>query len=141
MFKDVLPPKRRGVVAVVVHDHRLLVIRRSQIVLAPGTYCFPGGGIEDGESETEALVRELREELSVEVRPTRRLWECTTTWGVWLAWWLSDMAVGAELVPDPAEVESVAWYTPAEMAALPELLPSNRAFLDAVTAGQIDLEV
>jgi hypothetical protein len=45
------------------------------------------------------------------------------------------------LIPDPAEVESVAWYTPAEMAALPGLLESNRAFLEAVTAGEIDLKV
>ncbi len=141
MSQDVLPPKRRGVVAVVVRDGRLLVIRRSQWVLAPRTYCFPGGGIEAGESEHEALVRELREELGVEVHPTRRLWECTTSWGVWLAWWLSRLAPDQELTPDPAEVEAVGWYTPAEMAALPGLLESNRAFLEAVTAGQIDLEV
>jgi NAD+ diphosphatase len=128
-------------VAVVVRDQRLLVICRSRHVLAAGAYCFPGGGIETGESETEALTRELREELGVEVRPIRRLWECTTSWGVWLAWWLSDLAPGQELIPDPAEVESVAWYTPAEMAALPGLLESNGAFLQAVTAGEIDLEV
>jgi 8-oxo-dGTP diphosphatase len=136
-----LPPKRRGVVAVIPRDGRLLVVRRSQQVLAAGAYCFPGGGIENGESETEALVRELREELSAEVRPIRRLWECTTSWGVWLAWWLSDLVSCEEMVPDPAEVASVAWYTPAEMAALPGLLESNREFLEAVTAGQIDLQV
>jgi 8-oxo-dGTP diphosphatase len=141
MSNDVVSPKRRGVVAVIVRDHRLLVIRRSRQVLAPGAYCFPGGGIENGESETEALVRELREELDAEVRPIRRLWECTTSWGVWLAWWLSDLASGRELTPDPAEVEAVAWYTPAQMAALPGLLASNGAFLAAVAAGQVSLEV
>ena len=141
MSETAVPPKRRGVVAVVVRDHRLLVVRRSQQVVAPGTYCFPGGGIEDGESETEALIRELREELGVIVHPIRCLWECTTSWGVWLAWWYSGLAPDQELIPDLAEVESVAWYTPAEMAALPGLLESNRAFLEAVTAGQIRLEV
>ena len=39
---------RRGVVAVVVLEERFLVIRRSQEVVAPGTYCFPGGAVEAG---------------------------------------------------------------------------------------------
>jgi 8-oxo-dGTP pyrophosphatase MutT (NUDIX family) len=132
---------RRGAVALVVRDHRLLVIRRSRHVVAAGAYCFPGGAVEQGESESEALTRECREELSVEVRPIRRLWECTTPWGVWLAWWLCEMPPSETPIPNPAEVESVCWCTPAEMARLPGLLESNRAFLEARTAGQIDLVV
>ena len=67
-------PGRRGVVGVVVRDGRMLVIRRSRSVVAPLVYCFPGGGIEAGESEEEALVREFREEIGVTIRPVRRLW-------------------------------------------------------------------
>lgn len=141
-MSDGLPEvKRRGVVAVIVRGGRMLVVRRSRQVVAPGAYCFPGGGIEDGESETEALIRELREELHVETRPIRRLWECTTPWGVWLAWWLSEMATDAEPVPNPEEVEAFEWQTPAEMAATAGLLASNREFLEALAAGRIDLEV
>ena len=34
-----------------------------------GTYCcFPGGGVEEGESLEEALIREMKEELGVEVK-------------------------------------------------------------------------
>lgn len=46
---------RHGVVAVVVENRRWLVIRRSQCVVAPGKYCFPGGGIETAETEEQAL--------------------------------------------------------------------------------------
>ena len=130
---------RRGAVAVVVRDGRLLVIRRSRHVVAPGMFCFPGGGIESGESDADALVREIREELGVAVRPLRPVWRSTTPWGVRLHWWLSALDADVRLVPDPNEVESVHWYTPDEMARLPDLLPSNRSFLEALRRDQIDL--
>ena len=58
-------PGRRGAVAIVVREGRMLVIRRSRHVIAPLTYCFPGGGIEDGETEETAVVREVHEEIGV----------------------------------------------------------------------------
>ncbi len=133
-------PGRRGAVAIIVReDGRMLVIRRSSSVVAPLTVCFPGGGIEAGESEEEALVREVREELGVTVRPLRRLWQCVTAWKVQLAWWLAELPPEAMLVPNPAEVDSIHWLTPAEMAAMPGLLESNRELLELVQRGEIDL--
>ena len=117
----------------------MLVIRRSQSVVAPLTYCFPGGGIEAGESEETALIREIREEIGVEVRPVRRLWQCVTAWKVELAWWLAELDQAARPIPNPAEVASIHWYTPAEMAQLPALLASNRLFLELIASGQITL--
>lgn len=132
-------PGRRGAVVIVVRDGRMLVIRRSRWVVAPRTYCFPGGGIERGESEEEALVREFREELGVTVRPVRRLWQCVTAWKVELAWWLGELEPDAEPLPNPAEVESVHWLNPAEMSQLPGLLESNREFLVLLRRGEIHL--
>ncbi len=133
-------PGRRGAVAIAVRDERMLVIRRSRSVVAPLAYCFPGGGIEPGESEEEALIREFREEIAVTLRPLRRLWRCTTDWKVELAWWLGELEPDAAPVANPAEVASVHWFTPEEMAALPDLLPSNREFLDLVLRGEIHLD-
>jgi 8-oxo-dGTP pyrophosphatase MutT (NUDIX family) len=133
-------PGRRGAVAIVVRDGRMLVIRRSRHVIAPLVYCFPGGGIEDGESEEAAVVREVFEELGVEIVPRRRLWECVTAWKVHLAWWLADMDPAAVPVPNPREVESVHWFTVAEMAGQTDLLASNREFLELVTRGELRLE-
>ncbi|HVU87458.1 MAG TPA: NUDIX domain-containing protein [Pirellulales bacterium] len=130
---------RRGVVAVITRDEALLVIRRAEGIAAPGKYCFPGGGIEEAESEELALVRELREELGATVEPQRRLWQSVTPWGVELAWWLADLDHTAPLVPNPAEVASVHWLTMAEMDSLEELLESNREFLRHIRAGAINL--
>ncbi len=132
-------PGRRGVVAVCLRDGHMLVIRRAQSVVAPGMYCFPGGGIEGNESEADALVREFREEIGVAVRPLRPIWHCTTDWKVELSWWLGELEPGAVPNPNPAEVESVHWFTVEEMIALAELLPSNREFLELVMQGRIDL--
>jgi 8-oxo-dGTP pyrophosphatase MutT (NUDIX family) len=130
-----LPIRKHGVVAVILRGERFLVIRRSQSVRAPGMYCFPGGGIEPGESEEQALCRELHEELSVAARPIRRLTENVTPWQVHLAWWLAEIAVEAELIPHPDEVDSFHWLTAAEIRALPNLLASNVEFLDAWAKG------
>jgi len=133
-------PGRRGAVGVVVRDGRMLVIRRAQSVVAPRVYCFPGGGIEKGETEEEALVREFREEVGATLRPVRRLWQCVTPWKVELAWWLGALEADARLTANPREVESIHWFTPSEMAALPDLLESNRAFLDLIERGAIRLD-
>lgn len=133
-------PGRRGAVAIVIRNGRFLVIRRSQHVVAPGAYCFPGGGIEPGESDQQALVREMREELGVAVEPLRRVWQSATPWKVRLSWWLTRIDPGASLLPSPAEVESIHWLTAAEMEALDGLLPSNHDFLQEWAAGQIQLD-
>jgi 8-oxo-dGTP pyrophosphatase MutT (NUDIX family) len=126
----------QGVVAVIPRGAQLLVIRRSQLVRAPGTYCFPGGGVADGEDEPAALIRELREELNVDVNPLRRLWTNVTPWSVSLAWWLAELATAAEPDPNPLEVESVHWLMVEQIRDLPELLRSNHDFLDAHARGE-----
>jgi (d)CTP diphosphatase len=131
--------RRRGVVAVVHIEERFLVIRRAAGIAAPRKFCFPGGGIEPGESEQDALRREVQEELSASARALRCIWRSVTPWGVDLAWWLCELSDPGQVVPNPAEVESVHWLLPTEMMALAELLESNRHFLDAVSAGQIQL--
>ena len=133
-------PGRRGAVAIVLRGERFLVTRRSRQVVAPGAFCFPGGGIEGAESDEEALVREIREELGVTVRPLRRVWQSVTPWKVRLSWWLSRLDPDVALQPNPDEVESVQWLAADEMLQLDGLLESNRDFLRAMAAGEIRLD-
>lgn len=135
------PPIRKvGVVGVLVREDRLLVIRRSKLVRAPGRYCFPGGGMEPGESEEQTLVRELQEELGIAVQPLRRLHRSVTPWRVDLRWWLARVTDEAEMLPHPAEVEAVEWYSVAELLAVEALLDSNRDFLAAWQRGEFEID-
>src|SRR4051812_33147949 len=52
--------------AVVIQDSRVLLTQRPRGTHLETLWEFPGGKVEEGESPTEALVRELREEIGVE---------------------------------------------------------------------------
>jgi 8-oxo-dGTP pyrophosphatase MutT (NUDIX family) len=129
----------KGVVAVVLRDGKFLIIRRSQHVRAPGMFCFPGGGMEAGESEEQAVIREFAEELGAVIAPQRRLWTSLTVTNVQLAWWLASLDDGQPLQPNPLEVESIHWLTPEEALAFPQLLASNRDFYAAWRQGDFEL--
>ncbi len=65
---------RVGVVgAALVRDGRVLASRRTEPPHLAGFWEFPGGKVEVGESDVEALRRELREELVVEAAVGARL--------------------------------------------------------------------
>jgi 8-oxo-dGTP diphosphatase len=52
---------------IVIEDGRVLLSRRKAGGHLPGAWEFPGGKVETGEDPREALRRELREELGIEV--------------------------------------------------------------------------
>ena len=63
----------RVVVAALLGPAGILLCRRSPASRAyPGSWDFPGGHIEDGESAGDALVRELREELGITIERPRQ---------------------------------------------------------------------
>lgn len=53
--------------ALVDRDNRVLIAERPQGKSLAGMWEFPGGKLAEGETPEEALVRELKEELSIEV--------------------------------------------------------------------------
>jgi 8-oxo-dGTP diphosphatase len=61
------------VAAALVRGGRVLAARRSRPSPLAGGWEFPGGKVERGESEAEALVRECHEELGVDVSVGLRL--------------------------------------------------------------------
>ena len=133
--------RKRGVVGVIFRQERLLIIRRSMHVVAPGKLCLPGGTIEAGESESEALVRELQEELAIDVDPIRLCWRSVTPWGTNLAWWLAILDHDVTPVANPEEVAEVHWMSRNEIRTAVGMLPSLPTFVDAWEQGEVDLSV
>lgn len=56
------------VCALIVQDGKLLVTQHGMHARHPWKWEFPGGKVQPGETFEEALVREIREEINVEIR-------------------------------------------------------------------------
>lgn len=59
--------------AIIEKESDVLVVQRSEKMSLPLKWEFPGGKIEDGESEKECIVREIKEELNLDIRVLKKL--------------------------------------------------------------------
>jgi 8-oxo-dGTP diphosphatase len=57
----------RVVAAIFMSDDKVLAMKRASHKPLPGKWEFPGGKIENNESAEEALIREIKEELNIEI--------------------------------------------------------------------------
>ena len=57
------------VAAIIEKDGLILLAQRPATADQPGMWEFPGGKVEAGETQPQALVRELHEELGIEALP------------------------------------------------------------------------
>ena len=121
-----------GILGIIQREDRLLMIQRSAHVRVPHAWCFPGGTIEPGETHTDALVREMMEELNLEVRPGRHLMTQTKQEGRLILYCWSAEIVSGEPVANPREVALVEWMSPAEIRARVGILPGTTDILTTI---------
>ena len=65
--------KIRVVGAMIERDGKYLITQRPARATLPLLWEFPGGRVEPGESDQEALARELREEMAIDVAVGERV--------------------------------------------------------------------
>ncbi|MFF2275751.1 (deoxy)nucleoside triphosphate pyrophosphohydrolase [Agromyces sp. NPDC058126] len=121
----------RVVAAAVVHDGLTLACRRASGRAAAGKWEFPGGKVEPGEGPRVALVRELREELGIEVeilelidRSSTRVGEVTIDLSTYAA------RLRTRRPEQSTDHDLLGWFTPAELPQLDWAAPD----LPAVSA-------
>lgn len=121
-----------GVVAVIRQGQQVLVIQRGADVPGAGVWAPLSGKIEPGESQEVAVVREVREEVGLDVRPLRKVWECVSdTKTHLLHWWLVEW-VGGALALDPREVSDARWVTVVEYVSLGQTFEKDQQFFREV---------
>ncbi len=59
--------------AIIIEQGHILVTQRSESMAHPLKWEFPGGKVEEGESAGSCVIREIREELGLEIRVDRQL--------------------------------------------------------------------
>ncbi len=112
--------------AALIDGGRVLAGERATPAELAGRWEFPGGKVEDGESEQEALVRECREELGVEIVVGERIGgDLVTAGGAVLRIYGARVVAGE---PDALEHRRLRWVAADELASLP-WLDTNRPVL------------
>ncbi|GII77726.1 DNA mismatch repair protein MutT [Sphaerisporangium rufum] len=117
--------------AAIVRDGRLLAAQRAGPPAMAGGWEFPGGKVDPGETDEEALVRECQEELGVEVALGRRIggdWPLGP--GYVIRVWLAGLSSGE---PYPHEHLALRWLSREELFDI-AWLPADRPIVHAVKA-------
>jgi 8-oxo-dGTP diphosphatase len=114
------------VAAAIVEDDRVLAARRRR----DRRWEFPGGKVETGETDAQAVARECREELAIDVDVGGRV--ATAQDGT-----VELTVYAAVLAGTPpasgADHDAVRWLAAADLPSV-DWLPLDRAVLDAVAA-------
>ena len=121
------------VVAAALYDGegRILIAQRPAGKHQAGRWEFPGGKVAPGEAESAALVRELREELGIEVGASRPFMRLTYTYpdrSVELSLWIVERFGGT---PRGLDGQQLRWVEPADLTDA-DLLEADRPFIEAL---------
>jgi 8-oxo-dGTP diphosphatase len=122
------PGVHKVVVGALVHERRVLLVHRGSNKRArPDVWDLPGGLIEPGESELDALARELHEELGVRVATGTASHLCRLTAGpveepaLLSAWVVRDWeGIPANVAPE--EHDNIGWFGPEELPPPPHVV-------------------
>lgn len=120
----------RVVAAVIERDGAYLITQRKRTALLPLLWEFPGGRVEHGETDEQALAREVQERLGVEVAEARPFAEHTHAYAGYdlhLATFAVVLAEGSE--PQPLAVNDLRWVTSEQMARY-EFPPADQKTMD-----------
>ncbi len=121
------------VAAIITRDGQILLAQRPADKDQPGLWEFAGGKVEAGETQPQALTRELREELGIDARPDRYIASSEREVAGRIirlhAWRVRDF----DGIPVNREHSALVWCTPQEAFSYP-LAPADIPLLEAFMA-------
>ncbi len=126
-------PRISPAMMVLVTRGRELLLGRG-VNFPAGRYSALAGFLEAGETIEEAVVREVREEVGVEVDNLRYFGSQSWPFPNSLMIAFRAEYAGGELRPDPAEIADAQWFPPEALPQLPPRMSIARALIDAAVA-------
>ena len=70
--------ERTRVAGIIFIDGKIALMHRKDVLKRPEMpeyYTIPGGGLEEGETEEEGVIREIKEEFGINVKVIKKLYE------------------------------------------------------------------
>ncbi len=120
--------KVQVVAAVIEHEGRFLLGKRSpNKKSAPGYWCPISGRIEPGETEQDAVAREVFEEVGLKTRAVDKLCEFDThDKSARIHWWKTEVIGGSAFLKNDEHTE-IRWVTLEELQQLQPMFEEDLA--------------
>jgi 8-oxo-dGTP diphosphatase len=110
-----LPHKRIGVAVIWNHSGQILIDRRKIGGTMGGLWEFPGGKIEVGETVAECIVREIREELGIEITVGEQLISIEHIYPQFQLTLIVHHCQHISGTPQPIESDEIQWITVSDL--------------------------
>jgi 8-oxo-dGTP diphosphatase len=120
----------RVVAAVIEREGKYLITQRRDEAVLPGLWEFPGGKVEEGETDEAALHREVLGRVGVDVVVQQRLAErhhSYEKYDVHLTLYACQLP--ADVTPQPVRVKDLRWVASSEFSSY-RFPPADQATMD-----------
>lgn len=118
-----------GTGCVIVQDGKVLLGLRSD----NNTWGTPGGGVEDGETPLDGIIREVKEETGLDVNPFFLKFVKATyssnEKAIWTSFIFVCSRVDGELKPQPGEIEELRWVPVSELQNYNLFTPTKESLM------------
>lgn len=123
---------KNGAKIIILSPDKLLLFHRDNIptIRSPDCWQLVGGGIEEGETPEQGLVREVKEEVSYDLMEFKLIAKTKGSTGedVWVYVAFVDKDEEFKFILDPGEGQEIGWFTIDEALAI-KLTPGTRVLL------------
>jgi NAD+ diphosphatase len=128
-------PRLAPAIIVLVERGNQLLLARSRHFM-PGMYSVLAGFVEPGESLEEAVVREVKEEVGIEIKDIKYFGSQPWPFPHSLMIGFTAAYAGGEISLDDKEIEDAGWFTVEKLPRIPGKISIARKLIDGFLAKQ-----